>query len=195
MFTGTIRVKICEACGLRPTDFQKRHNMTFGKPDEQLIDPYVSIDVDENHLGNESRHPHFAPLRNYCIVSVQKVIFSLFQYVTIFFCVNAGVKITRKKFHHFPVTFHLRFFFLWKWKKKLSSNNGGSKFSRIKIFQWNIFIKTFFFRFISIHSYIVLFTLSIWICHVDEKNDRQKNFVFWFDGTYNPFCSRNQNML
>lgn len=50
-FTGTIRVKICEACGLRPTDFQKRHNMTFGKPDEQLIDPYVSIDVDENHLG------------------------------------------------------------------------------------------------------------------------------------------------
>lgn len=49
MFTGTIRMKICEACGLRPTDFQRRH--TFGKPDEQLIDPYVSIDVDENHLG------------------------------------------------------------------------------------------------------------------------------------------------
>lgn len=51
MFTGTIRIKVCEACGLRPTDFQKRHNMTFGKPDEQPIDPYVSIDVDENHLG------------------------------------------------------------------------------------------------------------------------------------------------
>lgn len=51
MFTGTIRMKICEATGLRPTDFQKRHNMTFGKPDEQSIDPYVSIDVDENHLG------------------------------------------------------------------------------------------------------------------------------------------------
>lgn len=51
MFTGTIRLKICEACGLRPTDFQRRHNMTFGKPDEQLIDPYVSVDVDENHLG------------------------------------------------------------------------------------------------------------------------------------------------
>ncbi len=55
MFTGTIRVKICEACGLRPTDFQKRHNMTFGKPDEQLIDPYVSLDVDENHLGKEEK--------------------------------------------------------------------------------------------------------------------------------------------
>lgn len=44
-------MRICEAVGLRPTDFQKRHNMTFGKPDEQSIDPYVSIDVDENHLG------------------------------------------------------------------------------------------------------------------------------------------------
>lgn len=44
-------MKICEACGLRPTDFQKRHNMTFGKPDEPTIDPYISIDVDENHLG------------------------------------------------------------------------------------------------------------------------------------------------
>ncbi|XP_037038298.1 protein kinase C isoform X1 [Bradysia coprophila] len=57
MFTGTIRVKICEACGLRPTDFQKRHNMTFGKPDEQLIDPYVSIDVDENHLDRSTTKP------------------------------------------------------------------------------------------------------------------------------------------
>lgn len=51
MFSGTIRMKVCEAIGLRPTDFQKRHNMTFGKPDEQSIDPYISIDVDENHLG------------------------------------------------------------------------------------------------------------------------------------------------
>lgn len=51
MFTGTVRIKLCEAVGLRPTDFQRRHNMTFGKPDEQLIDPYVKIDVDENHLG------------------------------------------------------------------------------------------------------------------------------------------------
>ncbi|PSN56883.1 hypothetical protein C0J52_00689 [Blattella germanica] len=53
MFTGTVRVKICEACGLRPTDFQKRHK-PFGKPDDQPIDPYVSIDVDENHLDRSS---------------------------------------------------------------------------------------------------------------------------------------------
>nr|QNS30455.1 protein kinase C epsilon [Locusta migratoria] len=55
MFTGTVRVQICEACGLRPTDFQKRHNMTFGKPDDQpTIDPYVSIDVDESHLSRST---------------------------------------------------------------------------------------------------------------------------------------------
>ncbi|XP_031621437.1 protein kinase C isoform X1 [Contarinia nasturtii] len=54
MFTGTVRMKICEACGLRPTDFQRRHNMTFGKAEEQPIDPYVSIDVDENHLDRST---------------------------------------------------------------------------------------------------------------------------------------------
>lgn len=52
MFTGTLRLKICEACGLRPTDFQTRHTMTFGRlGDQQLIDPYVSIDVDQNFIG------------------------------------------------------------------------------------------------------------------------------------------------
>lgn len=56
MFTGTVRVKICEACGLRPTDFQTRHNTVspFGKPDDQPIDPYVSIDVDDNHLDRST---------------------------------------------------------------------------------------------------------------------------------------------
>ncbi|XP_044728006.1 protein kinase C isoform X2 [Chrysoperla carnea] len=67
MFTGTVRVKICEACGLRPTDFQTRHNMTFGKPD--VIDPYVSIDVDENHLDRSSTKPKtFDPIWNECFV-------------------------------------------------------------------------------------------------------------------------------
>lgn len=51
MFTGTLRVKICEACGLRPTDFQKRHNVPFGKLGESSLDPYVSLDVDEKSLG------------------------------------------------------------------------------------------------------------------------------------------------
>lgn len=51
MFTGTVRIKVCEATGLRPTDFTKRHNMSFGKEGEKLIDPYVLIDIDENFMG------------------------------------------------------------------------------------------------------------------------------------------------
>lgn len=51
MFTGTLRLKVCEATGLRPTDFQTRHTMTFGRLGDQLIDPYVSIDVDEKFIG------------------------------------------------------------------------------------------------------------------------------------------------
>ncbi|XP_071453583.1 protein kinase C isoform X2 [Hetaerina americana] len=65
MFTGTVKLKICEACGLRPTDFQKRHNMAFGKPDDQPIDPYVSIDVDENQFVRSSTKPKtFDPVWN-----------------------------------------------------------------------------------------------------------------------------------
>ncbi|XP_024085273.1 protein kinase C [Cimex lectularius] len=66
MFSGTVRVKICEASGLRPTDFQKRHNMmTFGKLEDQPIDPYVSIDVDENHLDRSTTKPKtFDPVWN-----------------------------------------------------------------------------------------------------------------------------------
>lgn len=52
MFSGSIRIKVCEADGLRPTDYQIRHN--FGKADGS-IDPYVSIDVDENHLGKKRK--------------------------------------------------------------------------------------------------------------------------------------------
>ncbi|GBP93761.1 Protein kinase C [Eumeta japonica] len=79
MFSGTVRVKVCEATGLRPTDFQKRHNMTFGKPGEpprisnypytpvydQPIDPYVSIDADEHHLNRSTTKPKtFDPVWN-----------------------------------------------------------------------------------------------------------------------------------
>ncbi|XP_053613276.1 protein kinase C isoform X3 [Plodia interpunctella] len=65
MFSGTVRVKVCEATGLRPTDFQKRHNMTFGKPDDQPIDPYVSIDADEHHIARSTTKPKtFDPVWN-----------------------------------------------------------------------------------------------------------------------------------
>ena len=58
-------MKICEASGLRPTDFQKRLNMTFGKPDEQLIDPYVIVDVDEVHVAQSTtKQKTFDPVWN-----------------------------------------------------------------------------------------------------------------------------------
>lgn len=63
MFTGTIRVKICEAQGLRPTDCSKRH--TFGKADEQLLDPYVTIDVDDIHVAKSTaKQKTFDPVWN-----------------------------------------------------------------------------------------------------------------------------------
>lgn len=59
-FTGTIRIKLCEASGLRPTDLQTRlKNMTsfLPKPDDPLLDAYVSIDVDDNILLRSSTVP------------------------------------------------------------------------------------------------------------------------------------------
>ncbi|CAG0879340.1 unnamed protein product [Cyprideis torosa] len=48
MFTGTIRVKICEAVDLRPTDFQTRHGrLGLSKTDQLVVDPYVSLDIDD----------------------------------------------------------------------------------------------------------------------------------------------------
>ncbi|XP_055638560.1 protein kinase C isoform X2 [Toxorhynchites rutilus septentrionalis] len=65
MFTGTLRLKVCEACGLRPTDFQTRHTMTFGRLGDQLIDPYVSIDVDEKFIDRSTTKPRTSdPLWN-----------------------------------------------------------------------------------------------------------------------------------
>lgn len=52
MFTGSLRVKICEASDLRPTDYQKRHELNFGKNnDKRDLDPYVSLNVDEKFIG------------------------------------------------------------------------------------------------------------------------------------------------
>ncbi|XP_050089339.1 protein kinase C isoform X3 [Anopheles aquasalis] len=65
MFTGTLRLKVCEATGLRPTDFQTRHTMTFGRLGDQLIDPYVSIDVDEKFIDRSTTKPRtFDPTWN-----------------------------------------------------------------------------------------------------------------------------------
>ncbi|XP_066596502.1 protein kinase C [Prorops nasuta] len=52
MFTGTIKIEICEAAGLKATDKQRK----FWQ-DEPILDPYVQLDVDENHLNRTTTKP------------------------------------------------------------------------------------------------------------------------------------------
>ncbi|XP_067206028.1 protein kinase C isoform X3 [Linepithema humile] len=60
MFTGTVKIEICEAVGLRATDKQRK----FWQ-DEPMLDPYVQLDVDENHLDRSSTKPKtFDPVWN-----------------------------------------------------------------------------------------------------------------------------------
>lgn len=68
MFTGTIRVKICEATDLRRTDCMSRHFLVTGVgkgPQDQTLDPYVSLDVDEVHWNKtQPRQKTFTPVWN-----------------------------------------------------------------------------------------------------------------------------------
>ncbi|CRK98781.1 CLUMA_CG012020, isoform A [Clunio marinus] len=66
MFTGTLRVKVCEASGLRPTDYQKRHELNFGKNnDKKDLDPYVSLNVDEKFIDRSTiKQKTFDPVWN-----------------------------------------------------------------------------------------------------------------------------------
>lgn len=66
MFTGTLRVKICEANDLRPTDYQKRHELNFGKNnDKKDLDPYVSLNVDEKFIGECKSHAFDAHISSF----------------------------------------------------------------------------------------------------------------------------------
>ena len=66
MFTGTLKVKLVEAVDLRPTDFQRRHNVGLaGKLVESTIDPYVFIDIDEVHVHRTTtKQKTFCPTWN-----------------------------------------------------------------------------------------------------------------------------------
>ena len=55
-FNGSVKVKICEAIDLRPTDFSTRHQM-MGSRSVQMIDPYIAIDIDETHVNRTTAKP------------------------------------------------------------------------------------------------------------------------------------------
>ena len=61
-FNGSMKLKIFEAVDLKPTDFATRH---WGNKNLQLIDPYISVDVDEIHVARTTTKPKtFKPIWN-----------------------------------------------------------------------------------------------------------------------------------
>ena len=46
MFTGTMKMKLCEAVGLRATDKQRK----FWQEESPILDPYIQLDIDEKYL-------------------------------------------------------------------------------------------------------------------------------------------------
>ncbi|ESO87648.1 hypothetical protein LOTGIDRAFT_127378 [Lottia gigantea] len=55
-FNGSIKIRVCEAVDLRPTDFATRHQMGPNKA-VQPIDPYISIDIDEVYVARTTSKP------------------------------------------------------------------------------------------------------------------------------------------
>ncbi len=63
-FNGSMKIKVCEAVDLRPTDFSTRHLIGSSK-NFQLIDPYISLDIDEEHVANTTtKQRTFKPVWN-----------------------------------------------------------------------------------------------------------------------------------
>ncbi|KAK2708104.1 calcium-independent protein kinase C-like [Artemia franciscana] len=63
MFTGTIKLKVCEALDLQPTDYQKRLNVGLGN--SISLDPYLTVDIDELHLfKTTTKNKTFSPSWN-----------------------------------------------------------------------------------------------------------------------------------
>lgn len=68
MFTGSLKVKICEATDLRLTDCMTRYVGVAGVgkgPQDQTLDPYVTLEVDEVHwTKTQARQKTFTPIWN-----------------------------------------------------------------------------------------------------------------------------------
>lgn len=63
-FNGSLKIKVCEALDLRPTDCATRLQMG-GNKNLQLIDPYISVDVDDVAVARTTTKPKtFKPCWN-----------------------------------------------------------------------------------------------------------------------------------
>ncbi|XP_064623226.1 calcium-independent protein kinase C-like isoform X2 [Lineus longissimus] len=63
-FNGNLKIKVCEAVDLRPTDFATRHSVGGGK-NLQLLDPYISLDIDDVHFARTTtKGKTFKPIWN-----------------------------------------------------------------------------------------------------------------------------------
>lgn len=59
-----MKLKIYEAVDLKPTDFATRHSM-LNNPDMKILDPYISVDVDEIHVARTTtKTKTFKPVWN-----------------------------------------------------------------------------------------------------------------------------------
>ncbi|CAH1792083.1 unnamed protein product [Owenia fusiformis] len=66
-FNGSLKIKVCEASDLKPTDFATRHMVGSFKNIQsmQLIDPYVAFDIDEVAIARStSKQKTFKPIWN-----------------------------------------------------------------------------------------------------------------------------------
>ncbi|XP_064603809.1 calcium-independent protein kinase C-like isoform X2 [Liolophura sinensis] len=55
-FNGSLKLKICEAIDLKPTDFATRHAVGPNKQG-QIIDPYIAVDVDDQQVARSTTKP------------------------------------------------------------------------------------------------------------------------------------------
>lgn len=53
-FNGSLKLKICEAIDLKPTDFATRH---LPNKQGQIIDPYIAVDVDDQQVARSTTKP------------------------------------------------------------------------------------------------------------------------------------------
>ena len=61
-FNGSMKIKICEAVDLKPTDFSTRHSMMGATKNPTPIDPYIAVDVDDVHVARTTtRQKTFKP--------------------------------------------------------------------------------------------------------------------------------------